>query len=149
MPRDVKYGEIESLVGEELGVSDWLTIDQDRVNAFADATLDPQWIHVDIERATQEMGGTIVHGFLTLSLMVHLSEQVVAWQGVSRVINYGCNKIRFTGMVPTGARVRMRITLPTAEPKGEGKLVTLNCVVEVEGQERPALIAEWLCVLFP
>ncbi|MEM1092215.1 MAG: MaoC family dehydratase [Pseudomonadota bacterium] len=149
MPRDVQYGEIESLVGEELGVSDWLTIDQDRVNAFADATLDPQWIHVDIERATQEMGGTIVHGFLTLSLMVHLSEQVVAWQGVSRVINYGCNKIRFTGMVPTGSQVRMRITLPAAEPKGEGKLVTLNCVVEVEGQERPALIAEWLCVLFP
>ncbi len=149
MPRDVQYGEIESLVGEELGVSDWLTIDQNRVNAFADATLDPQWIHVDIERATQEMGGTIVHGFLTLSLMVHLSEQVVAWKGVARVINYGCNKIRFTGMVPTGSQVRMRITLPAAEPKGDGMLVTLNCVVEVEGQERPALIAEWLCVLFP
>lgn len=149
MPRTIDFSELSSMVGQEIGVSDWLVIDQDRVNAFADATLDPQWIHVDVERAQAEMGGTIVHGFLTLSLLVHLSEQVATYTGHSRLINYGCNKVRFTGMVPTGSRVRLRRTLDDVTPKGDGLLATETCVIEVEGQERPALVAQWLTVLFP
>ncbi len=147
--KHIDYAEISGLSGQELGVSDWLKIDQDRVDAFADATEDHQWIHIDQERAGEEMGGTIAHGFLTLSLLVHLHDQVVSWTGLSRVINYGCNKIRFTAMVPVGSRVRLRLSVSDVVPKGEGLLVTESCVIEVEGQERPALIAEWLTVLFP
>ena len=94
MPKTVSIDDVTQMSGVELGVSDWLTIDQDRVSAFADATLDHQWIHVDVDRAREKFGGTIAHGFLSLSLLVHLMDQVVAWEGVSQVINYGSNKVQ-------------------------------------------------------
>ena len=108
MPRTVHYNDLASLAGQEIGVSDWLTIDQDRVNKFADATGDHQWIHIDVERAKQFMGGTIAHGYLTLSLIPFLGAQIMSIEGVSRGINYGSNKIRFTNMVPVGSKVRGR-----------------------------------------
>ncbi|MFK7958430.1 MAG: MaoC family dehydratase [Lysobacterales bacterium] len=147
--REIHFSDVAAQKGQELGVSDWLNIDQSRVNDFANATIDHQWIHIDQERASKEMGGTIVHGFLTLSLLVHLHDQVVSWAGHSKLINYGCNKVRFTGMVPVGSNIRLRLSVSDVAPKGGGLLVTETCVIEVEGQERPALVAEWLTVLFP
>jgi acyl dehydratase len=138
-------------VGEELGVSEWVEIDQDRVNLFADATGDHQWIHVDVDRAKKEMptGGTIAHGYLTLSLIPWLGSQISSIQGVSRGINYGSNKIRFTNMVPTGSRVRARQKLLKAEPKAGGTQITHEVTIEIEGQERPACIAETISIVYP
>ncbi|MEM9533323.1 MAG: MaoC family dehydratase [Pseudomonadota bacterium] len=147
MAKSVSIDETAQMSGVELGVSDWLTIDQDRVTAFADATLDHQWIHLDAVRAEAQFGGTIAHGFLSLSLLVHLMGQVVEWSDATTVINYGCNKVRFTGMVPTGSAVRGKFSVDSAEPKAGGMQVGLNCVLEVQGQERPALVANWLLLL--
>ena len=105
--REIPISEIQTLVGQEIGVSDWLEITQDRVNRFADATGDHQWIHVDVERATKELGAPIAHGYLVLSLIPFLAKNIVAYQGVSRGINYGSDKVRFTNMVRVGKRVRI------------------------------------------
>jgi acyl dehydratase len=147
--REVPLAEIPGLVGQEIGVSDWLEITQDRVNRFADATGDHQWIHVDIERATKELGAPIAHGFLIVSLIPFLSKNVVQYQGVGRGINYGSNKVRFTNVVPVGARIRMRVKLLSAEQRaGALQLVSL-CTIEIEGQERPACVAENISLLYP
>src|SRR5271166_1093412 len=107
----VEMNDLHKLVGEEVGVSDWLEVTQERVNQFADATGDHQWIHVDVERATREMGGPIAHGYLTLSLIPFLSTGLMPVTGVTRGINYGSDKVRFTNMVRVGKRVRLRETL--------------------------------------
>jgi acyl dehydratase len=147
--KTIPIAELHTIVGQETGTSDWFTISQERINQFAEATGDHQWIHVDLERAQREMGGTIAHGFLTLSLLPVLANETLQVTGVSRGINYGINKLRFTGMVPSGARVRLRGKVLSVEPKGEGVQLTRECTVEVEGQERPALVAEWITLLFP
>lgn len=147
-PRIVDYADIESLVGQEVGVSDWHTIDQERVNLFADATGDHQWIHVDVERATKEMGSPIAHGFLTLSLLPMLGAEVMRVQGTTRGINYGSNKVRFTNMVPVGSRVRLKQKCLSVEPKAGGKQMTMEATVEIEGQDRPALVAESITILY-
>lgn len=147
--KTVAVTDLPSLAGTELGVTDWVTISQDQINAFADATGDHQWIHVDVERATKEMGGTIAHGFLTLSLLPMLSAQLLAVSGVSRGVNYGLNKLRFTGMVPSGARVRLREKVLDVAEKSGGYQFTRECTVEIEGKDRPALVAEWVTILFP
>jgi acyl dehydratase len=147
--KTVAVTDLPSLAGTELGVTDWVTITQDQINAFADATGDHQWIHVDVERATKEMGGTIAHGFLTLSLLPMLSAQLLAVSGVSRGVNYGLNKLRFTGMVPSGARVRLREKVLDVAEKSGGYQFTRECTVEIEGKDRPALVAEWVTILFP
>lgn len=147
--REVPLSEIQSLVGQEIGVSDWLEITQDRVNRFADATGDHQWIHVDIERATKELGAPIAHGYLVLSLIPFLAKNIVQYQGVSRGINYGCNKVRFTNMVPVGSRIRMRVQLMTCEQRGGGFRLINQCTIEVEGEERPACVAETVSILYP
>src|SRR5579862_8165761 len=110
MMRTVSFEELPTLVGQEVGVSDWVQIDQDRINTFADATGDHQWIHIDVERAKKEMPGgkTIAHGYLTLSLLPMLGSQIMRVTGVSRGINYGSNKVRFVNMVPVGSRLRGR-----------------------------------------
>ena len=113
----VEFDDVASMVGQETGVSDWLQITQERVNQFADATGDHQWIHVDVERATREIGGPIAHGYLTLSLIPFLSAGLMNVQGVTRGINYGSDKVRFTSMVRVGKRVRLRQKLIGAEPK--------------------------------
>ncbi|HTR17722.1 MAG TPA: MaoC family dehydratase [Acetobacteraceae bacterium] len=147
--REVAYADLPALAGQEIGVSDWVEISQERIDRFADVTEDRQWIHVDVERARREVGGTVAHGFLTLSMIPVLSQGTWRIEGVSRSLNYGCNKLRFTDVVPAGARIRMRNELLSAEPKTGGLLLTSRYTIEVEGKERPALIAEWLALVFP
>jgi len=136
---------IRELVGRELGVSEWQTVDQQRIDQFAACTGDHQWIHVDVERARQEspLGGTIAHGYLTLSLIARsIHDLVVRPLGVTQALNYGLERTRFIAPVKSGARVRTRIKLVSAEDKGNGR--TLLCTentVEIEGESKPALIA--------
>jgi acyl dehydratase len=148
MVREVSYADLPSLAGEEIGVSDWLTISQDRVNQFADSTGDHQWIHVDVARATKEIGGPIAHGYLTLSLIPYFGSQILRVTGVSRGINYGSNKVRFTNMVRVGKRVRMREKLVSVEPKAGGLQMIAECTIEIEGEDRPACVAETVSVLY-
>lgn len=142
---------VKDLVGKEVGVSDWVLIDQNRINAFADATGDHQWIHVDVERAKREMPGgkTIAHGYLTLSLLPMMMAQIMRFENVSRGINYGSDKVRFTNTVPVDSRVRARQKVVEAEPvRGNGMKVKNEVTVEIEGQERPACIAEVISVVY-
>ena len=129
-------------VGEQLGTSDWLEITQERVNQFADATDDHQWIHVDPERAkTGPFGRTIAHGYLTLSLLPVLLRQIYRVENTSMVINYGLNKVRFPAPVPVGSRIRATSTLSDAKPVDGGVQVELTTTVEVEGGSKPACVA--------
>jgi len=148
--RTVSFDELPSLAGQEIGVSDWVAIDQDRIDKFADATDDHQWIHVDIERAKKEMpdGKTIAHGYLTLSLIPMLAARIMRVTGVSRGINYGSNKVRFINAVQVGSRVRGRQKLLSAEPRGEGMQLISEFTIEIEGQERPACIAETIGLIY-
>ena len=146
--REVAYADLTSLIGEEMGVSDWVVVDQDRVNLFADATGDHQWIHIDVERANREMGGPIAHGYLTLSLIPFLGAGIMRVTGVTRGINYGSDKVRFTNMVRVGKRVRMRQKLLNVQPKAGGLQITNECTIEIEGEDRPACVAETISVLY-
>lgn len=146
-PKDMK-----DKIGDDLGTSEWVNVDQDMIDKFAEATGDHQWIHVDVERAKKEMPGgvTIAHGFLTLSLIPRLGAEIWKIENRSRGVNYGLNKLRFTAPVPAGSRVRLRQTLANAEDvKKDGVRLTFEHVIEVEGQERPALIAEGLSIVYP
>ena len=139
--------QLQVLAGQELGTSGWLEITQDRMNAFADASLDHQWIHVDVERARRESpyGVTIAHGFFTLSLVSELRRQVFEFEGPYRyAVNYGLNRVRFPAPVPAGSRIRGRFTLQSVEVLGNAVALTLLVTVEVEGGSKPALVAEWL-----
>ena len=138
--------ELEGRVGQEVGVSPWVEITQERIDTFAKAIDDFQWIHVDpVRAANSPFGGTIAHGFLTLSLLSHLSEATFAFSDRKMGINYGLNRVRFTSPVPVGSRVRARFTLQKFERiEGNGVQVTWTTTVEIEGNPKPALIAEWL-----
>ena len=143
--------EMKKHVGEEIGVSDWVEITQERINLFADATGDHQWIHVDVERAKKDMPGgkTIAHGFLTLSLIPMLNSQISHINNVRNGINYGCNKVRFTSPVQAGSRVRPRAKLIAADPMDKGGVRLTNQVtIEIEGQERPACVAETMSIVY-
>jgi acyl dehydratase len=144
------FENIATLAGQEIGVSDWVEIDQDRINRFADATGDHQWIHVDVERAKKEMPGgkTIAHGYLTLSLIPWLTGGMLRIDGVTRGINYGSNKIRFTNMVPVGSKVRARQKLLATEPKAGGMQLTNEVTIEIDGQQRPACVAETISLIY-
>lgn len=136
-----------ALVGTDLGVSRWIMVDQARIDAFADVTEDHQFIHVDpVAAAATPFGGTIAHGFLTLSLLAALMpEGAIVLNGLKMGVNYGFERVRFLQPVPSGARIRARHTLKAIEDKGGGRyLVTTEVKVEIEGQDKPALIAEWL-----
>lgn len=148
-PRQIALAELPDHVGCEIGVSSWQTIDQARIDAFAAATDDHQWIHVDRDRAEAEMGGTIAHGFLTLSMMSRLAAEIYELTGVAHQMNYGFERLRFTGVVKAGDRIRLRLTLVAVTPKGDGMQSLLSCIVESEGGERPALVADWLTIAFP
>jgi acyl dehydratase len=146
-PNDMKQH-----IGEEFGVSEWVTVDQAMIDKFAEATGDHQWIHVDVARAKEEMpdGKTIAHGFLTLSLIPRLAAGIWKIEQRSRGVNYGLNKLRFTGTVPVDTRVRLRQTLVNADDvKNDGVRLTFEHVVEIEGAERPALVAEGLSIVYP
>jgi len=135
--------ELRTLVGQEAGASDWLTVTQEMINRFADVTDDHQWIHVDVERAQREsqFGKTIAHGFLTVSLLPRLSHEAVEVRGDFKMrVNYGFNRLRFVSPVPAGARIRARL-MPQKVTDNE---VTWLVTVDVEGSEKPAVVAEWL-----
>jgi acyl dehydratase len=138
-------------VGRELGTSDWVTVGQDRIEAFAACTGDRQWIHVDVARARREspFGAPIAHGYLTLSLVAAMVMELgVIPEDAATGLNYGLDKVRFIAPVKAGARVRTRAGLIAAEPQGGGRmLLKLNCTLEIEGEAKPALVAELLCLL--
>ncbi|HEY2694786.1 MAG TPA: MaoC family dehydratase [Pseudonocardiaceae bacterium] len=130
-------------IGEGLGASDWITVDQDRINGFADVTEDHQWIHVDIEKArTGPFGGPIAHGYLTLSFAPVILAQVVRVDNVTAAVNYGLNKVRFPSPVPVGSRVRGHVSLVSASPRREAIEAVFGLTVEIEGSQRPACVAE-------
>src|SRR5579864_8250746 len=141
---------VKRAVGEELGTSDWVVIDQAMINRFAEATGDFQWIHVDVARAkTSPFGSTIAHGFLTLSLLARLSNETYRVENLAARLNYGCNKVRFTAPVPSGKRVRARFKVQGVEDAAQGVRLTTEATVELEGSAKPACIAEQIVLLIP
>ena len=137
---------LKEWVGKEVAVSDWLEVSQERIDAFAAATGDDQWIHVDRERAARESPyrGTVAHGFLTLSLLPYLMREAMDIRGARMGLNYGLNRVRFTGPVPAGSRVRARFVLAACEEIEGGVQTVWSVTVECEGEAKPALIAEWI-----
>jgi acyl dehydratase len=143
--------ELKQHVGRALGPSEWVTVEQAMIDKFADATGDHQWIHVDVDRAKREMPGgkTIAHGYLTLSLVPRMAATLLQVRKRSRGINYGSNKVRFTSTVPAGSRLRLRMRIAGVEDvPGNGVRVTSEMTVELEGQERPALVAELMALQY-
>jgi len=146
MSKTVTRQELTALIGRELGVSEWFVVDQARVNAFADVTLDHQFVHVDLERAKQTpFGGTIAHGFLTLSLLVHLVLPFIPELAKRKlVVNYGFDKVRFAAPVRVGKRIRAASTLGAVEERKPGNvMMRIDVSVEIENENKPALVAEW------
>ena len=143
-------GELPSLKGQQLGVSEWFEITQQRVNTFADATDDHQWIHVDVERASRQspFGGPIGHGFLTLSLFVPMWSQVLIVTDAAMVVNYGLNKVRFPAPVPVGSKVRLTATLVDVEEVKGGLQLTIGGVIEREGGDKPVCVLESVTRLY-
>ena len=147
------FGDLEELsgkTGQEIVVSDWLEVTQDRIDQFADATGDHQWIHVDVERCKKEMPGgkTIAHGWLTLSLVPRLASTLYRVRHRSRGINYGANRVRFTGPVPAGSRIRLRLKIKDVEKVEGGVRVTNEGTMELEGAARPVLVAETIGMVY-
>ncbi len=142
--------EVIAAAGEDLGTSEWVTVEQDRVDAFAEATGDHQWIHVDVERAESgPFGGTIAHGYLTLSLVPWLGSQVFALETPGARLNYGVNKVRFPSPVPVGSRVRAHVSITAVTDIAAGKQMQVRYVVELEGSDKPACVAETVVLLLP
>ncbi len=151
MPRIFKTpADLKSALGEHLGYSDWLEMTQDRINKFADATGDQQWIHVDPERAKQgPFGACIAHGYLTLALVNLFLPQIVEVQGISMGVNYGSDRLRFPAPVPVGSRIRGGAELTQVEEVKGGVQATIRVTVEVEGQDRPACVVETISRYYP
>jgi acyl dehydratase len=146
-----RAADMKAYEGREIGVSDWYTVTQEQIDKFADATGDHQWIHVDVERAKREMPGgkTIAHGWLTLSLVPRLASTLYKVKHRSRGINYGANRVRFTGMVPAGSRIRLRLSVKAVEAtKDGGTRITNEGTMELEGSDRPVLVAETIGVTY-
>ena len=143
--------DIRTRIGQEIGVSSWLTVDQARIDAFAEATEDRQYIHIDPEAAGRtSFGGTIAHGFLSLSLLSRMgAEAMLIPDGVKMAVNYGLDRVRFLAPVRSGSRVRGRFTLDSVDEKAPGQILMRHTVtVEIEGEEKPALTAQWLGLIF-
>ncbi|MEE3237001.1 MAG: MaoC family dehydratase [Pseudomonadota bacterium] len=142
--------EARSLEGQEIGISDWITIDQKRIDRFAEATNDFQWIHVDKERAVRELpnGRTIAHGYLTLAMVPALTSDFVKVENLARALYFGCNKVRFYTMVPDGSRVRARATVLQARKRGGALHLISEVRIEVEGEKKPACVAETIGMFF-
>jgi acyl dehydratase len=142
--------DMQAHVGLKLGTSEWIIVDQQKIDDFARLTGDDNWIHVDVERAARELpeGKTIAHGLLTLSLMPYLAAQTLKIRKRSRSINYGSNKIRFPAAVKCGARLRLHRTLQKCEPVEGGARLTFSNIMEIEGEERPAMAAESISVVY-
>src|SRR5215213_2177898 len=146
-----RAADLKQYEGKEIGVSDWYIVMQEQINKFADATGDHQWIHVDVERAKREMPGgkTIAHGWLTLSLVPRLASTLYRVKRRSRGLNYGANRVRFTGTVPAGSRIRLRLSVKAVEAmKDGGTRITNEGTMELEGRDRPVLVAETIGVSY-
>ncbi len=143
MATTTTLAELPSYEGEELGTSDWVEVTQDRVNLFADATEDHQWIHVDVDRANREspFGGPIGHGYLTLSLLIPMYDQVLTVTDARMGVNYGLEKVRFPAPVPVGSRVRMTAVLEDVQEVAGGLQLTVNATIEREGGDKPVCVA--------
>jgi acyl dehydratase len=142
------FDEVSAAAGEELGTSEWLEIDQERVNAFADATGDHQWIHVDVDRAKSgPFGGTIAHGYLTLSLIPQFGAQIFSLETPGAKLNYGVNKVRFPSPVKVGSKVRATASLAEVTDIPAGKQLVTKFVLEIEGSDKPACVAETVVLL--
>ena len=151
MPEEVPIEKLKDYIGQEMGISDWVVIDQNRINTFAECTGDHQWIHVDVEKAKEgPFGNTIAHGYLSLSLIPALSgEMKVVPEGVKMGINYGLNKVRFLKPVVVGSRVRNKAVLKDVTIKGDGRiLICIENTLEIEGEDTPAFVAEALAMYF-
>ena len=146
--RDIE--DAKALEGQEVGVSDWVTVDQKRIDQFAEATGDDQWIHVDPERAAREMpdGKTIAHGYLTLALIPALTDGFVQMPDLKQASNFGCNKIRFYNMVPVGSRVRARAVLKQARKRAGALHIVSEVRIEIEREKKPACVAETIGLYF-
>lgn len=146
MPTFASIYDLKPLVGQEVAVSAWLPLPQETIDAFAAVTRDRQWIHVDVERARREspFGGTIAHGFLTLALISQLHQESVQIGGVKQTINYGLNRVRFPAPVPAGSMIRTRSSLQAWDTVGETVQLTWTIRVDVAGQTKPSLVAEWI-----
>ena len=150
--KTIDVSELENIKGQDMGHSEWMAIEQDRINQFADATGDHQWIHIDTEKATKELPtkSTIAHGFLSLSLLVPLSSQVWSIKGAKMMINYGLNKVRFINMVPVGSKVRLGIKISEVNKLDNGGTQVISeATLEIDGQDKPAYVAESIMVAFP
>ena len=150
--KTVDVNELENIKGQDLGHSDWMAIEQDRINQFADATGDHQWMHLDAENAAKELPtkSTIAHGFLSLSLIVPLAAQVWSITGAKMMINYGLNKVRFINMVPVGSRVRLGVKISEVNKLDNGGTQVISeTTLEIDGQDKPAYVAESIMVAFP
>ena len=144
------FEQLEAAHGEEIGTTDWVTIDQKRVNEFADATGDHQWIHVDVERAAAgPFGGTIAHGYLTLALVPHFNAELFALETPGARLNYGVNKVRFPTPVKVGSRIRAHVHVVSLAEVAAGKQLVLRYTMEIEGQQKPACVAETVALLLP
>ncbi|MFK4539736.1 acyl dehydratase [Bradyrhizobium ottawaense] len=149
MHRQISFSELSSLVGQELGCSEWVEITQADVDKFADATGDHEWIHVDVPRATRTFGAPVAHGYLTLALLPMLSQSMIEIAGMRNGLNYGLDRCRFTNIVHVGQRVRLRQKIVSVTPKRDGLLVVKDASIEIENEPRPALVAEVIFLLFP
>ena len=147
----IDVAHLGDLAGREVGVSDWLVVAQDRIDAFANATGDHQWIHVDPERARTgtRFGTTIAHGFLTLSLVSALVGDAVTVDGVRMALNYGLNRVRFVSPVPSGSRIRARVALAKVEDMADSVQAIWNVTIERDGGDKPAVVAEWIVRYYP
>ena len=147
----IDLARLGDLAGREVGVSDWLVVAQDRIDAFADATGDRQWIHVDAERARTgtPFGATIAHGFLTLSLVSALVRDAVTVDGVRMALNYGLNRVRFVSPVPSGSRIRARVALAKIDDMVDSIQAIWNVTIERDGGDKPAVVAEWIVRYYP
>ena len=148
---DIDVRTIGNRVGEEIAVSGWLEVTQARIDQFADATGDHQWIHVDPARAAAELPSrsTIAHGFLTLSLLSTLIRESIRFTGLRMAINYGLNRVRFVSPVPSGSRIRALITLQSVDAVSDGFQVTWQATIEREGNDKPACVADWIVRYYP
>ena len=149
MPTELTIADLENAEERDLGVSDWHTVEQKHIDLFADATGDHQWIHVDPDMAAQgPFGTTVAHGYLSLSLLPMLLGQVMSVTDAKMGVNYGTDKIRFTNPVPSGSRVRAKARLMNSQRKGDGILYKVGVEIEIEGQDKPALVGEVLYLVF-
>ncbi|WP_269307076.1 MaoC family dehydratase [Aeromicrobium sp. HA] len=149
-PLRLRLSEVESSVGREVGPGPWVTVDQERIDTFADATGDHQWIHVDRERAASgPFGRTIAHGYLTLSLIPRLLVDVLDVSERSSGVNYGMDQVRFVSPVPEGSRIRLSGRIASAQPKAGGVQYRLDLTIELEGSKKPAAVGQFLALAFP